>query len=42
MIAVGNSGDASLATVARERTRDASPLVREAASWALAELGASE
>jgi epoxyqueuosine reductase len=40
MIAIGNSGDAALAPVAEERTHDASPLVAEAASWALAELSA--
>jgi epoxyqueuosine reductase len=38
MIAVGNSADASLVSVAEARTADASPLVREAAEWALAEL----
>jgi epoxyqueuosine reductase len=39
MIAVGNSGDPSLIPVARHRAADVSPLVREAAEWALAELG---
>ena len=38
MIAVGNSGDAALRPVAAARTRDASPVVAEAAAWALAEL----
>jgi epoxyqueuosine reductase len=38
MIAVGNSSDASLVFTAKARTNDASPLVREAAEWALAEL----
>ncbi|MEJ0011507.1 MAG: tRNA epoxyqueuosine(34) reductase QueG [Bauldia sp.] len=38
MIAVGNSGDASLLATAQARANDASPLVREAAEWALAEL----
>ena len=35
MIAVGNSGDASLIDVARARLDDRSPLVRAAAIWAL-------
>ncbi|HVZ14518.1 MAG TPA: tRNA epoxyqueuosine(34) reductase QueG [Bauldia sp.] len=39
MIAVGNSGDPALRPVAEACTHDASPLVAEAASWALAELG---
>ncbi len=41
MIAVGNSADPALAPVAQERTTDASPLVREAATWALAELASN-
>jgi epoxyqueuosine reductase len=40
MIAVGNSGDATLVATAQARANDASPLVREAAEWALAELSA--
>ena len=38
LIAVGNSGDRALATVARERLDDASPLVRAMAVWALRRL----
>ncbi len=38
LIAIGNSGEAGLATVAAERLDDASPLVRGAAVWALREL----
>jgi epoxyqueuosine reductase len=38
MIAVGNSGDAGLIATAKARTGDSSPLVREAAEWALGEL----
>lgn len=38
MIAVGNSGDASLVETARVGARDASPLVRAAAIWALSRL----
>ena len=38
MIAAGNSGDASLASVVCERLEDESPLVRGAAVWALARL----
>ena len=34
LIAIGNSGDASLGAVALERLSDASPLVRGAAAWA--------
>jgi epoxyqueuosine reductase len=41
MIAIGNSGDRSLVPVAKQRAQDASPLVREAATWALAELDAN-
>ena len=40
MIAIGNSGDAGLAAAARVRLADESPLVREAAEWALARLEA--
>jgi epoxyqueuosine reductase len=39
MIAIGNSGDASLKPVAETRLQDSSPLVREMAAWALAQLG---
>jgi epoxyqueuosine reductase len=42
MIAIGNSGEASLADVAAEGVRDASPLVRGAAVWALFRLGTKE
>jgi epoxyqueuosine reductase len=38
MIAVGNSGDSDLVASARARIDDASPLVRGAAAWALAQL----
>ncbi len=38
LIAIGNSGDASLADAARARLDDASPLVRAMAIWALARL----
>ncbi len=38
LIAVGNSGDANLVGSARERLMHASPLVREAAVWALRRL----
>ncbi|HEX2113164.1 MAG TPA: tRNA epoxyqueuosine(34) reductase QueG [Alphaproteobacteria bacterium] len=38
LIAIGNSGDAELATVAEERLVDASPLVRAMAVWALSRL----
>ena len=38
MIAIGNSGDAALVEVAVARLRDASPLVRAMAIWALAQL----
>jgi epoxyqueuosine reductase len=40
MIAIGNSRDGSLAASARRRLDDPSPLVREAASWALSRLEA--
>jgi epoxyqueuosine reductase len=42
MIAVGNSKDRGLATLAVERLDDASPLVRGAAIWALARLISGE
>ncbi|MGA7196933.1 tRNA epoxyqueuosine(34) reductase QueG [Roseiarcus sp.] len=42
MIAIGNSGEPSLAEVARERLDDESPLVRGAAVWALAQLCSRE
>jgi epoxyqueuosine reductase len=38
LIAIGNSGDAELATQAERLLEDASPLVRGAAIWALAQL----
>ncbi|MGE3474263.1 MAG: tRNA epoxyqueuosine(34) reductase QueG [Rhodospirillaceae bacterium] len=38
LIAIGNSGEAELASAARERLRDESPLVRGAAVWALSRL----
>ena len=38
MIAIGNSSDPSLATVAEERLTDDAPLVRGAAVWALSRL----
>jgi epoxyqueuosine reductase len=38
MIAIGNSGDTSLASVARARLADSSPLVRAMAVWALLKL----
>ncbi len=38
MIAIGNSGDAALAAVARARLDDESPLVRAMAVWALCRL----
>ena len=38
LIAIGNSGVAELAQVARERVDDASPLVRAMAAWALSRL----
>ena len=38
LIAIGNSGDRSLARVAEERLLDASPLVRAMAVWALSQL----
>ena len=38
MIAIGNSGDASLIEVAQDRRNDKSEIVREMASWAISEL----
>jgi len=38
MIAIGNSGETSLANAAQERLRDESPVVRGAAVWALSRL----
>ncbi|HKD22402.1 MAG TPA: tRNA epoxyqueuosine(34) reductase QueG, partial [Rhizomicrobium sp.] len=38
LIAIGNSGDASLAPVAEQRLTDESPLVRAMAVWALSKL----
>ncbi|MGA7974715.1 MAG: HEAT repeat domain-containing protein, partial [Pseudolabrys sp.] len=38
LIAIGNSGDASLADEAKRLLDDASPLVRGAAVWALSRL----
>ncbi len=38
LVAIGNAGDPALATVARERLDDESPLVRGAAVWALAQM----
>ena len=38
MIAIGNSADPSLVSVAEERLDDPSPLVRGAAVWALSRL----
>jgi epoxyqueuosine reductase len=40
LIAIGNSGDPTLAETARRRLSDDSPLVREAAAWAIARLEA--
>jgi epoxyqueuosine reductase len=42
MIAIGNSGDPSLAEAARRALGDASPLVRGAAVWALSQLLSAE
>ena len=42
LIAVGNSGTASLLPAVRDRLTDASPLVRGAAVWALAALAPAE
>jgi len=42
LIAAGNSGEAALIGQVRDLTRDASPLVRGAAAWALAELAGRE
>jgi epoxyqueuosine reductase len=41
LIAIGNSGDASLAAEAARLARDESPLVRASAVWALKRLGAA-
>jgi epoxyqueuosine reductase len=38
LIAIGNSAEAALASVAQGRLRDESPLVRGAAVWALSRL----
>jgi len=38
LIAIGNAGEAGLATEAKRLLTDASPLVRGAAVWALSEL----
>jgi epoxyqueuosine reductase len=38
LIAIGNSGDAALASEAERLLADASPLVRGAAGWALGRL----
>jgi epoxyqueuosine reductase len=40
LYAIGNSGDQTLARVAGERVEDPSPVVRDAASWALRRLAA--
>ena len=42
LIAIGNSGDATLAVEAERLLDDASPLVRGAAVWALSQLMAPE
>jgi epoxyqueuosine reductase len=42
MIAIGNSGDPALASVAAERLDDESPLIRGAAVWALSQLASKE
>ena len=42
LIAIGNSGDASLAGEAERLLGDASPLVRGAAVWALGKIAAAE
>ena len=41
LIAIGNSGDPSLAVEAARLAKDSSPLVRAMAVWALAQLGAA-
>ena len=41
LIAVGNSGDASLAEAARDLVADPDPVVAEAAAWALSQLRAA-
>jgi epoxyqueuosine reductase len=40
LYAIGNSGDARLAPVARARLNDASPIVQDAADWAISRLNA--
>lgn len=42
LIAIGNSGDATLVGIVREHLGDASPLVRAMAVWALGELARDE
>lgn len=42
LIAIGNSGDATLVSIVREHLDDASPLVRAMAVWALGELARDE
>ncbi|MGB3809158.1 MAG: tRNA epoxyqueuosine(34) reductase QueG [Parvibaculum sp.] len=42
LIAIGNSGDATLVGIVREHLADASPLVRAMAVWALGELARDE
>jgi len=42
LIAIGNSGDAALIETARDLSKDASPLVRAMAAWALSRLMAKE
>jgi epoxyqueuosine reductase len=42
LIAIGNSGEPALATVAEERLDDGAPLVRGAAVWALSRLAARD
>jgi epoxyqueuosine reductase len=39
LYAIGNSGEAALAEVARGLTDDADPVVADAARWAMARLG---
>ena len=41
LYAIGNSGDPALAEAARPHLSDPDPVVREAAQWALAQLGAA-
>ena len=42
LVAIGNAGDPSLAPLARALTRDADPLVRGAAVWALSRLAGKD